>query len=213
MERGGAGCQGQERNNHKGSGTSKSPQRLNRPQTTSGKPPARTGLGNFRCWLHRTLPSKQVPNRPSSAHRRSGSGRRTSAPEVKLTSPPGRREGGPRESLVPAPQPRGRANELQVRGPAVRRPCRPRHSPHAGRSPPAGGLLKDPGAHFPARPGPRSPADERRKQGERPKRSRRPQTLTASPKRVPPAGNSRAPGAQESHARRRPGPALTGGGS
>ena len=55
VERGGAGCQGQERNNHKGSGTSKSPQRLNRPQTTSGKPPAYTGLGNFRCSLRQTL--------------------------------------------------------------------------------------------------------------------------------------------------------------
>lgn len=73
--------------------------------------------------------------------------------------------------------------------------------------------MKDRGAHFPARPIPRSAGVERGKPGGRPKRRRRPQPLPPRPKGVPPAGDSGAPGAQESHARRPQGPALTGGGS
>lgn len=69
VEGGGAGRQGQERNNHKGSGTSKSPQRLRRPQTTFGKPPAYTGLGNFRWSLRQPSQRKQIPNRPSPPQR------------------------------------------------------------------------------------------------------------------------------------------------
>lgn len=117
-------------------------------------------------------------------------------------------------SLVPFPPPRGRGNRaLQVRGPPLGRPCRLLHSLSTGGNPPAGGLLKDCGAHFPARPGPRSAGVEPGKPGGRPKRSRRPQTLPPRPKGVPPAGDSGAPGARESHARRPQGPALTGGGS
>lgn len=69
VEGGGVGRQGQERNNHKGSGTSKSPQRLSRPQTTFGKPPAYTGLGNFRWSLRQPSQRKQIPNLPSPPQR------------------------------------------------------------------------------------------------------------------------------------------------
>lgn len=66
VERGGAGCQGQKRNNHKGSRTSKSPQRLNRSRTTSGKPSADTALGNFGCSVHQAL-AKQANAQPPFA--------------------------------------------------------------------------------------------------------------------------------------------------
>lgn len=52
-----------------------------------------------------------------------------------------------------------------------------------GSNPPAGGLLKDCGAHFPAGPGPRSPGVERGKQRGRPERSRRPPAVLPRPKR------------------------------
>jgi hypothetical protein len=63
--RGGAGYQGQERNNHKASGTSKSSQRPNPIPNHSWKPPADTALGNSDAQYTQHFLSNQMLTSPT----------------------------------------------------------------------------------------------------------------------------------------------------
>ncbi|XP_063641304.1 uncharacterized protein LOC745762 isoform X1 [Pan troglodytes] len=124
--RGGAGCQGQERNNQKGLGTPKSPQRLNRPQTTSGKPPVSTALGNSGCSLCQTL-SKAGSNAGAGERTWEGSGpyfrrgSRTRSPRVVRRKPKGRTQRSRRAQTLPR-GPRGVPPARDSGAPGARKP-------------------------------------------------------------------------------------------
>lgn len=101
-------------------------------------------------------------------------------------------EGGPHVSPHLPNRPGSEAiTKLQARGPDPRRPP---HSPRPGSDPPAEGLLKDCGAHFPAGPGRAAPRCSGASRG-RPERGRAGVRRPCLPaQRVPPARDSEAPG-------------------
>lgn len=70
-------------------GASRAPRRLNRPQTPSGKPPARPGVGNSRCRLRRTRSGSKPSPQPPFASTFGCAGRRATSRGLRRTSGPG----------------------------------------------------------------------------------------------------------------------------